>query len=525
MTAITCSRWGRPGTGKKTTVRKFLEREAAAQPVPDDWLYVNNFDSPDNPRALRLPAGVGCKLRGDMDRLADELRTEVARTFESPEYSKQQEQLGEELQKQNQALLQKVDEYARGKGLALVQTPQGLLIAPMVNGNLLTPEQIEKLDEGARKQLEAAQSDVQGKMREAMRQIQQQNRAARDRAAEVDRQAIANATGHLIDELKEQYAQYPAVEQLLDAIHKDIFENSQAIKQVKQLEQMQAEQGPMAMMFGKPQLSFDQYRVNLIVDNCSAKGAPVILVRNPTYHNLIGRVEQQGQFGTLVTNFRMIKGGLLHKANGGYLMIDVRDVLRQPLAWEGLVRALKNKLVEIESMAEAYGLFVTRTLEPEPIPLNVKVVLLGDPMFYYLLLQYDPDFREMFKVKVDFAVHMERTPETTEQYARFIGTVCREEGSAPFRSERRGESRGAWLAHWYRTSKLDHQIRRHRRSRAPGQLLGGDKPATRWSPLRTYGRPSKRKSIARTMIQQRSAGNDRRGHAADRHRGEIAGAD
>ena len=302
----------------------------------------------------------------------------------------------------------------------------------MHNGTLLTPEELEKLDEAARKKLEEAQREVQEKMREAMRLIQQQNRAGRERSSELDRETIANATGHLIDELRESYAQYPGVIQLLDDISKDILDNVQNIKQIKQLEQMQLEQGPMAMMMGKPQLSFDQYRVNLIVDNCSAKGAPVILVRNPTYYNLVGRIEQQGQFGTLVTNFRMIKSGLLHKANGGFLMIDVRDVLRQPLAWEGLVRALKNKLVEIESIAEAYGLFVTRTLEPEPVPLNIKVVLIGDPMFYHLLLAYDPDFRELFKVKVDFAPHIERTPELTEQYARFIATVSKEEQLRPF---------------------------------------------------------------------------------------------
>jgi len=423
---------GPTGTGKTTTIQKFLEREASTRPVPDDWLYVNNFDNPDNPRALCLPAGTGCVFHDDMDKLVDEIRAEVERAFEGAEYSKQQEQLREDVQKQNQVVLQKVDEYARTKGLALVQTPQGLLIVPVQNGNLLSPDQIEKLDEATRKTLEAAQEDVQQKMREAMRQVQQQNRSGRERSSELDRQTVANAIGHLIDELKERYHQFDAIIKLLDDIQKDILENVDTIKQVKQLEQMQAEQGPMALMMGRPQLSFDQYRVNLIVDNCGAKGAPVILVRNPNYHNLIGRIEHQGQFGTLVTNFRMIKGGLLHKANGGYLMVDVRDVLRQPLAYEGLIRALKNKVVEIESLAESYGLFATKTLEPEPIPLNIKVVLLGDPMLYYLLFFYDPDFRELFKVKVDFATHMPRTPQTTEQYAQFIATVCKEEKLKPF---------------------------------------------------------------------------------------------
>lgn len=422
---------GPSGTGKTTTILKYLEREASHRPVPDDWLYVHNFSSPDNPCTLRLPAGVGCKFRADMDRLADELRGEVERAFESMEYAKQQEQLSEELQKQGQARLQQVDDYARTKGLTLIQTPQGFALVPEKNGNVLSPEQIRHMDDATRKQMEVAQEDVQQKLRDAMREIQQQNREIRERAADLDRQAVAFATGHLIDEIKAKYAEFDTISKLLEEIRKDILDNVEAIKQVKQLEQMQAEQGPMAMMLGKPQLSFDQYRVNLIVDNCDTKGAPVILVRNPTYNNLTGRIEHQGQFGTLVTNFRMIKAGLLHKANGGYLMLDVREVLTKPLAWEGLIRALKNKVVEIESMADAYGLFATRSLEPEPIPLTIKVVLIGDPMIYYLLFAYDPDFRELFKVKVDFSRHMDRTPETTEQYARFIATVCREEGLTP----------------------------------------------------------------------------------------------
>jgi lon-related putative ATP-dependent protease len=240
---------------------------------------------------------------------------------------------------------------------------------------------------------------------------------------------VAFAVGHLLDDLRERYREHAVVVELLDKISGDILENVQAFRQIRQVEAMREEQNPLANMIGREMPNFDKYKVNLIVNNCDTHGAPVVLARNPSYQNLIGRIEYQGQFGTLVTSFTMIKGGLLHKANGGYLMIDVRDVLARPAAWEGLKRALKTGVVEIEPLAEAVGMaaFATRTLDPEAIPLDIKVVLIGDPMLYYLLFFYDPDFRELFKVKVDFAHHMARTPETTEQYARFIATVCREE--------------------------------------------------------------------------------------------------
>lgn len=422
---------GPEGTGKTTTVKQFLEREAANRPVPDDWLYINNFADADKPRAIRLPPGLGCKLQADIDKLVDELSTAVPRAFESTEYSKQQEQLGGDLQKRNQAMLQEVDEFARGKGFVIMQTPQGLLIAPVRNGNVIPPDQEEQLDDVEKQQIQQGREEVSGRLRDVMRTIQQLQREARERGTELDRQTVAFVIDHLLDEFRPKYKDFVPVTKLLDEIRADILENVGAFKQIRQVQQMQ-EQVPWAGMLAQQVPTFDKYRVNLIVNNCEQKGAPVVQARNPSYHNLVGRIEHQGQFGTLVTNFSMIKAGQLHRANGGYLMIDVRDLLTKPLAYEGLKRALKNKTIEMEPMGEAYGLFATRTLDPEPIALNVKVVLVGDPFIYYLLYAYDPDFRELFKVKVDFSLRMDRTPESVEQYARFIATVCRQEGLKHF---------------------------------------------------------------------------------------------
>jgi lon-related putative ATP-dependent protease len=423
---------GPAGTGKTTTIRKYLEREAAKRLVPDDWIYLNNFGDPDKPRALRLPAGVGSALLADMDHLVEELSSEVPRVFEGTEYNRAEEQLGSELQARHQALMQEAEDTARSKGFALVQTPQGLLIAPVVNGTVLSPDEQQALDEHTRQQLSEGQTEVERTVRDVMRRMAQLGREARERKLSLDRDTIRASVGHLLDELRERYAAHPVIVAHLDAIQADILENVGAFKQIRQLEQMQSEPSPFAALLGKQMPTFDMYKVNLLVDNSHTQGAPVILVRNPSYHNLLGRIEHQGQFGTLVTNFSLIRAGLLHKANGGYLLLDVRDVLTKPLAYEGLKRALKNHMVEIESLAEMYGLFATRTLEPEPIPLHIKVILIGDPQIYYLLHTLDPDFQELFKVKVDFSVRMDRTPESTVQYARFIATVCREEGLPHF---------------------------------------------------------------------------------------------
>jgi lon-related putative ATP-dependent protease len=423
---------GPSGTGKTTTIQKFLERESRDLPVPDDWLYVNNFEDEDRPRAFRLPSGAGCRLKEDMDKFVDELGEVVPRTFESAEYGRQQEEVGGELQQRHQSLLEELEQYARERGFMLAQTPQGLMIAPIMDGDVLTPDQVRQLDESTRQQLDEHRHDVEHKLRDTMRSVQQLQREASERGLELDRKALAYTVDHLIDELKERYREHEPVVKLLDEIRKDIIDSVQDFKRISMVKEMQREQSPLAQLMGRQLPSFDKYRVNLIVDNCKTEGAPAILARNPSYHNLVGRIEHQGQFGTLVTNFMMIKGGLLHKANGGYLMIDIRDLLVKPLAYEGLKRALKNHMVEMETLAEAYGLFATRTLDPEPIPLDIKVILIGDPFIYYLLNAYDPEFQELFKVKADFSLRMERTPETTDQYARFIANVCREENLKHF---------------------------------------------------------------------------------------------
>lgn len=423
---------GPSGTGKTTMVRKFLERLAPDRPVPDDWLYVNNFEDADKPIALRMPAGMGCQFRQDMDRVVDELNTEIPRTFESEEYEREQQQIQEEFQRRRQALFEELEREAQARGFAILQGAGGVMMAPVIQGNVVTPEQFGQLSEEQRQRIENGRGELQDRLRDTMRQVQQLQREARDRTRDLDRQAMRNTIEHLIDELEAKYAEFEPVMAFLSRVTADLLDKVQDFKQQRQIEQMQ-QQNPLAVaMAGQQAPSFDRYRVNLIVDNCDAQGAPVVIEDNPTYYNLVGRVEHQVQLGALVTNFTMIRAGALQRANGGYLILDARDVLTSPFAWEALKRSLRSNQIKIEAMGEAYRAITTRTLEPEPIPLDVKVVLIGEPLLYYLLLNLDPDFRELFKVKADFASDMRRDGDGVQEYATFIVSIVREENLRHF---------------------------------------------------------------------------------------------
>ena len=419
---------GPAGTGKTTTIEKFLERASRDGDVPDDWLYVHNFDDRDKPDALRLPAGMGCEFRDDMQKLVNSLEEEIPQAFEGEEYRQEQEQLEEDIQQRSKEIFEQVREKARERGFTIVQTSQGVLIAPVEDGEPIPPDEFEKLDDDTRREYEDIREDLQEEMRSAMREIRRLQDEGKEQVKELDQQVVGFAVGHRIDNLRDTYSDYDDIQAFLDAVREDILESVQNIKRREQSDEMQQMPPQMQMVARNSQRSlYDRYRVNLIVDNSETDGAPVVLERNANYHNLIGRVEHQAQFGALVTDFTMIKPGALHRANGGYLMLQARDVLAEPFAWEALKRTLMNREINIEPMAQSYQSVSTRTLEPEPIPLDVKVIITGNPMLYYMLYELDEDFQELFKVKADFATHTNRTDEMLGKYAQFIAGICNEE--------------------------------------------------------------------------------------------------
>jgi len=422
-------------TGRTTTVMRYLEREAAGRPVPDDWCYVNNFAEPHRPRALRLRPGKGVQLRKDMDNLINELVTEIPRAFESEDYARQKEQISRELAEERQKAFSQLERFAAERGFAIVRTPAGFGIVPLREGKPMSPEEFSALDKATREHLENESQAVQAALNATLRVVRRLERAARERIERLDREVANFAIAPIFDELREAYAEFPAVVQYLSEVQKDVIENLDLFRQGQAAAPAVSSEVPPAltrMVAAAQAPSFDKYRVNVLVDNSQTRGAPLIHETNPTFTNLVGRIEYQAQFGALVTNFTLIKAGALHRANGGYLVLDATDVLTKPYAWDALKRAIKTACLRVEEMGQELRFVVTTSLEPEPIPLDVKVVLIGDPLVYYLLQAYDEDFGELFKVKADFAPVMDWTPENMTLYARFIASICREEKLRPF---------------------------------------------------------------------------------------------
>jgi len=417
---------GTTGTGKTTTIRKLLSAKARRQPTPDDWCYVHNFEDGDKPRAVRLPAGKGCEFRTDVDRLVEEMKAEIPRAFEREEYQKEKERIQQEFQKRHEKLVSDLKSETEERSFTLAMTPQGPILAPVKDGEPMSPDEWNKLDEETQHRIESEQKELQGRLGETTRAVQRLQKEIKERIRDLDRQMVALSMDHMIEELGQKYADFDAVTKFLQSLRADVLDRVDELKQLEAAQQA-GQQNPLANAMGMKKPAFEHYRVNLIVDNSGTEGAPVVVESNPTAHNLIGRMEHEARFGALTTHFSMLKAGALHRANGGYLMIDARDVLIKPFSWETLKRALKNREIKIENVGQEYMMIATRGLEPQPIPLDVKVILVGDPWVYYLVQSRDEEFRELFKVKADFAARTDRTPEMLEKYASFIGTLCEEE--------------------------------------------------------------------------------------------------
>ncbi len=423
---------GPSGTGKRTTITQFLNKQASEEPVPADWCYVNNFKQPHKPHALRFPAGRGIELQQDMEQLIDELVIAIPAAFESEEYRTQRQEAEEMFKKKQGEAFSAIQKQARERNIALIQTTSGLFFAPMHEGEVVSPDEFQELPEEERHRFEEEIPKVQEQLQETLHQIRQWEREARERVEELDRQVAMFAAGHRIDELRQKYADLPPVVDYFDSVQQDIVQNVDEFRELGQSEEeRQAVPVPLPRSLSGPPL-LRRYQVNLLVDHSDSQGAPVVFEEYPTYNNLIGRIEHIAQMGALITDFNLIKPGALHRTNGGYLILDAHQLLLQPYAWDGLKRALRAREVRIEPLGQALSLVSTVSLEPEPIPLDVKVILVGERMLYYMLYEYDPDFGELFKVGVDFNEEMNRTLENNLLYARLIATKARLEDLRPF---------------------------------------------------------------------------------------------
>jgi predicted ATP-dependent protease len=417
---------GPEGTGRRSLVMQYLTQAAQGQPAPDDWVYVNNFDVNHRPRALRLPPGRAGSLKKDMDALVTELGQSLPAAFDADEYRHRRQAIEAGLKEKQDENFQAVGAEAAEKSVALIRTPVGLALAPMRNGEVLSPDEFQKLPEEDQARFKAEMEALQEKLEAAIKQVPHWERDTRARIRELDQEVASNAIAHLMDEVKAKYADLPEVLEYLETVAADVADNVADFLSDGEEERPKPRR-PGASSEG----AIRRYRINVLVDHGGTQGAPVVFEDHPTQPNLIGRVEHFAHYGALITDFNLIKAGSLHKANGGYLVMDARKVLLNPFAWEDLKRALKTRELRIESPGQSIGLMSTVTLEPAPIGLDIKVVLIGDPLLYYLLSHYDPEFAELFKVAADFDWRMDRTPDNILGLARSVATLTRKEKLKP----------------------------------------------------------------------------------------------
>ena len=414
---------GAQGTGRMTAVRSFLDELAKAKPRASDWVYVHNFGDQYEPNAIALPAGKGVLFREDMERFVEETRRALPRAFESEEYAKRRDETLKSLQERRTNLIARINQRAQEQGFVIQMSPIGLLTIPVINGRPVPDEEFINLPEGVRTEVQRRRDALNTELRSTLRQVQEIERRGAEVIKNLNHDIALYAIGNLVTDLKEKYADVPEIPEYIDAVQNDILENLQAFLGT---DEQQPGVPPQFQAFIR-ELPFRKYDVNVIVDNANAKGAPVIVEQNPTFQNLLGKIEREVQFGIFTTDFTMIRSGSLHKANGGYLVLNMEDFLRNPFSWDGLKTALKTGKAVIEEPGERMGFITAKTIKPEAIPLDIKVALIGTPMLYQILYRMDPDFKELFKVKADFDIVMERNDENAGKYADFMCNLIREE--------------------------------------------------------------------------------------------------
>ncbi len=411
---------GSTGLGKHTAVREALAQLARAQPPPPDWCYVADFEHPHRPNALALPAGRGRRLRQDMGQLVEDLLNALPTAFQSDEFRRRAQEVTDEFKRREEGAAEDLGLKAKDRGVALLNTPTGYSLAPLRDAHIVSPAEFAELPEDEQERLRRAMESTKEELAAALSQIPLWQREMRQRFRELEREVTRITVSQLLKELEQRYVDLPEVIDYLHAVRNDVIENAELFKP-------QGDGGSVTADDAR----FTRYRVNLLVDNAEAGGSPIVYEDNPTYQNLVGRIEHVARFGTLSTDFTLIKPGALHRANGGFLLLDAAKVLTSPFSWDGVKRALSAREIRIESLERLLSLAATTSLEPEPIPIHVKVVLIGDRFLHYLLKAYDPEFSLLFKVSADFSEDIGRSAERDLLYARLIATLQRREKLRP----------------------------------------------------------------------------------------------
>ncbi len=421
---------GAPGTGRTTAATDYLRTAARAEPTPPDWVYVHNFKDPYQPKALRLSPGKGRQFAEDVGKLIERVQAELPKAFESAPYTEQRGEIAEKLSDRRRELLSRLTQQAKERGMAIQATPAGFVIVPVRDDKPLTDDEIEGMDEQSRDDMTRRRDEVEAELKSFLSDMRTAEKSAAEEISKLDREVAVYAIGHLVDETVAEYSDIEGAGDYLRALEEDVIDKQALFRGTGHSggdEESRHRQEAMRDVFGRD-MRFRRYEVNVIVDNSTLLGAPVVIELNPTFTNLFGKMEKEAQFGALTTDFTMIRPGALHRANGGYLVVPAREVLTNLFTYETLKLAARSREIAIEEVAERLGLTTTKSLRPEPIPLDVKLVMIGDSYLHFLLHAYDPDFGELFKVKAEFGTTMDRTAEKTAQYAAFVCTLCEKEG-------------------------------------------------------------------------------------------------
>jgi lon-related putative ATP-dependent protease len=417
---------GPPGTGKSTYSKGIVSQLAATGDRPDDWVYLYNFADADRPSAVSLPAGMGKILQKDMDDLMTELRIDIPKSFDGSEHEQQKTEIQEKYQQLTQDLFHQLEEEAAKTQFSISQTPTGIMFIPMKDGRQYTPDEFKALPVEERRRLESLGAQLGKRLEQNFHETKKLEKAKQEEIHQLEKNMILAAAKPDVALLQEKYADFPKITEYLDAVLMDVMANSGAFKPVESEPVMMP--GMPVMMAMQPQTDpFLKYKVNLFVNNETVKGAPVIIEARPSYYNLFGKIEYKSKGMAMETDFTMVKPGAIHEANGGYLILQAKDLLSDPFAWDALKKVLKHKEAVVENIGEQYRMVPAVTLRPEPIPTEIKIILIGSPL-HYMICNMDEDFKKLYKVKVDFDIEMDRSDANLRNYVSFVGSICHDDG-------------------------------------------------------------------------------------------------
>lgn len=419
---------GPDGVGKTMYTKNYLAKISKKKKTPSDWCYIYNFDNPNEPIALSLNAGVGKEFKDDMEQFIKDVKADINKTFSTEEFEKEKTLIKQEFEQKRSSLLEKLNNESMKYGFQVKTAQNGIYMMPVIDGKTIEEDEFEKLDENIKKEFEDKSSIVQEQIISAISEIKAIEKAS-DKKIEEWQSNVALLTINVhINYIKSKYKRNKIINKFLDNVKKDVLKNVQLfIEQPATTNTNQAQPVPRQ----EPKKPWLNYRVNLFIDNSNQDGAPVIMDSNYSYHNLFGKLEYENYYGALKTDYTMLQPGLLHKANGGYIILQAKDLLSNTLCYEALKKALRIKELNIENAVDQRNSMVMVSLKPEPIPLDLKVILIGSSNIYHTLLSMDSDFRKLFKVKVEFEDDAPKTDDNMMKLARFIHGFCEQEELLP----------------------------------------------------------------------------------------------